>query len=154
MASQHIASPTCIYFCRFLSVILYLMFLFMIVIVLLSTLIAQVSHTYTKVLSTAEGVHLFYQCAYIAKLETRKSQFLILFLKMPHGRCWTCLEWLGTKIGCNCFAFVSWLFARLSLCLGTNDALYSFSAIVALIMYFANQITDNIYTRQTLDMLI
>ena len=109
----------------------------MIVIVLLNTLIAQVSDTYTKVLSTAESVHLFYQCAYIAKLEKRKSQFLILCLKMSRGRCWTCLKMLGRKIGCSFFAAVSWLFARLSLCLGTNETLYSLGAVVALIMYFA-----------------
>ena len=82
----------------------------MIVIVLLNTLIAQVSDTYTKVLSTAEGVHLFYQCAYIAKLEERKS--------------------LCIQLCCSCFASVSLLHDSLSQLCGTKDALYCWGANV------------------------
>ena len=54
---------------RALSVIIYLIFLFLVVIVLLNVLIAQVSDTYSKVLSTAEGVYLYRQCRYIVNLE-------------------------------------------------------------------------------------
>lgn len=72
--------------CRFLSIVLYLMFLFIVVIVLLNVLIAQMSDTYTKVLSTAEGVHLFDQCVYIAHLENQKLG----------------IDWCKRKLGCYC----------------------------------------------------
>lgn len=57
---------------RALSVILYLAFLFMVVIVLLNVLIAQVSDTYTKVLATAPEVYLSHQCWYMARIEEQR----------------------------------------------------------------------------------
>ena len=56
---------------RALSVIIYLVFLFLVVIVLLNVLIAQVSDTYSKVLSTAEGVYVYRRCRYITHLEAQ-----------------------------------------------------------------------------------
>jgi hypothetical protein len=57
-----------------LAVIWYLFFLFIVVIVLLNVLIAQVSDTYAKILDKAEGYKLFNQCLYIAKLEQLDSK--------------------------------------------------------------------------------
>ena len=57
---------------RAMSVIIYMVFLFIVVIVLLNVLIAQVSDTYGKVLSTAEGIYLYHQCRYIARLEAQQ----------------------------------------------------------------------------------
>lgn len=94
------------------------MFLFMVVIVLLSTLIAQVSDTYTKVLSTAEGVHLFYRCAYITMLEKRKSQCIEICWRMLLAKCTTCLKGMNEYLEshrCNCFTSVSLLYDSLSL---------------------------------------
>ena len=54
--------------------IFYLLFLFIVVIVLLNVLIAQVSDTYAKVLETAEGYKLFNQCLYIAQLERQNNK--------------------------------------------------------------------------------
>ena len=56
-----------------LSIIWYLLFLFIVVIVLLNVLIAQVSDTYAKVLEKAEGYKLFNQCLYIAQLEEQNN---------------------------------------------------------------------------------
>ena len=53
---------------RALSVILYLIFLFIVVVILLNVLIAQVSDTYSKVLSTVEGVYLYHRCQYTANV--------------------------------------------------------------------------------------
>ena len=103
---------THMHLCRLLSVVLYLMFLFMIIIVLLNTLIAQVSDTYTKVLSTAERVHLYYQCAYIAKVEKQKIQYIILCLKILC--CCASVSWLCVCPLCNVW--------------GTKDALYCVGA--------------------------
>ena len=122
LASFHIIH---MHLCRILSVVLYLMFLFMVVIVLLNTLIAQVSDTYTKVLKTAEDVHLFYQCAYIAKLEKQKIHFVNSSLKMLLAKCLACLKWLGCN--CPCFVSVS-LFNAMSciVLLGCLSCLYCF----------------------------
>ena len=59
---------------RALSVILYLTFMFIVVVVLLNVLIAQVSDTYSKVLSTAEGVYLYHRCRYIANVNKQSDR--------------------------------------------------------------------------------
>ena len=68
---------------RALSVIIYLLFLFIVVIVLLNVLIAQVSDTYSKVLSTAEGIYLYHQCRYIARLEAQQYYPGVLCYLLP-----------------------------------------------------------------------
>ena len=62
-------------FLRPFTIILYSVFLFIVVIILLNVLIAQMSDTYSKVLSTAEYVYLFYRCRYIARLEKHRKYF-------------------------------------------------------------------------------
>ena len=76
--------------CRPLTIILYVLFLFVTVVILLNVLIAQMSDTYTKVLSTAEGVYLYYRCRYIAKLENRRHRF-------KKRNCFRCLD----KLKCS-----------------------------------------------------
>ena len=61
---------------RALSVIFYLLFLFTVVLVLVNVLIAQMSDTYSKVLSTAEGVYLYHRCQFIARLESQRLKLL------------------------------------------------------------------------------
>ena len=80
---------------RALSVILYLAFLFMVVIVLLNVLIAQVSDTYTKVLATAPEVFLSHQCWYMARIEQQKYAACLpcIFPRM--------LRWCLNKIACS-----------------------------------------------------
>jgi hypothetical protein len=75
---------------RPLTIILYVLFLFVTVVILLNVLIAQMSDTYTKVLSTAEGVYLYYRCRYIAKLENRRHRF-------KKRNCFRCLD----KLKCS-----------------------------------------------------
>ena len=71
---------------RALSVIIYLVFLFLVVIVLLNVLIAQVSDTYSKVLFTAEGVYLYRRCCYIIRLE-KQLRGVILRIDSSQRRC-------------------------------------------------------------------
>ena len=77
---------------RALSVILYLAFLFVVVIILLNVLIAQMSDTYAKVRTVARDVFLLYQCYYLAKIENQKLAncllyfFRHLFLNNCHDR--------------------------------------------------------------------
>ena len=77
----------------------------MVVIVLLNVLIAQVSDTYSKVLSTAEGVYLYRQCRYITSLEgqmrtgvSRKCLHNPLLRKPGWGYVFGCLMFLDIYI--------------------------------------------------------
>ena len=81
-----LSSLTVDYFshCSILSIIIYLLFLFIIVTILLNVLIAQVSDTYAKVLEKAEGHKLFKQCLYVARLEKRKYAKCVLKIPCFH----------------------------------------------------------------------
>ena len=92
-------------FLRPFTIILYSVFLFIVVIILLNVLIAQMSDTYSKVLSTAEGVYLFYRCRYIARLEKHRKYFdrnrCCIWLGQSRIKC--LLERLWKYVGKNCF---------------------------------------------------
>ena len=78
---------------------MYLVFLFLAVIVLLNVLIAQVSDTYSKVLSTAEGVYLYRRCRYITSLEGQLRIGLSWHHRIPGVRKRGC----GYVVGCLVF---------------------------------------------------
>ena len=60
------------FYCRALSVVLYLAFLFVVVIILLNVLIAQMTDTYSRASAMAEAVFLRSQCWYLAKLQDQR----------------------------------------------------------------------------------
>ena len=93
---------------RALSVIIYLVFLFLVVIVLLNVLIAQVSDTYSKVLSTAEGVYLYRRCRYAINLDKQidgaKSLIKSAVYRWGPGIILCCLP-------CACLLFLDYVIA-------------------------------------------
>ena len=76
--------------CRPLTVMLYLLFLFLVVIILLNVLIAQVSETYAAVQSTARASFLFHRSRFITRCEESTALWFLL---------WT-FRW--RKIGSSC----------------------------------------------------
>ena len=80
---------------------LYLAFLFMVVIVLLNVLIAQVSDTYTKVLATAPEVYLSHQSWYMARIEQQKYGACLPCL-LPRILKW-CIRRIAPSVSCTHF---------------------------------------------------
>ena len=64
---------------RPLTIILYLLFLFLVVIILLNVLIAQVSETYTAVQSTARATFLFHRSRFITRCEESTALWFLLW---------------------------------------------------------------------------
>ena len=90
---------------RALSVIFYLVFLFLVVIVLLNVLIAQVSDTYSKVLSTAEGVYLYRRFRYAINLDKQ--------IEGANSRTDSAMRHCGPRIILYCLPCVCLLFLDL-----------------------------------------
>ena len=64
---------------RPLTIILYLLFLFLVVIILLNVLIAQVSATYTAVQSTTRASFLFHRSRFITRCEESTALWFLLW---------------------------------------------------------------------------
>ena len=79
---------------RPLTVILYLIFLFLVVIILLNVLIAQVSATYTAVQSTTRASLLFHRSRFITRCEESTALWFLLWTfrwkKIVYSYCFHC----------------------------------------------------------------
>jgi hypothetical protein len=68
---------------RPMTILLYLVFLFVVTVILLNVLIAQVSDTYSKVQAAAEGVYLFYRWKIVLRLEQQNQRLKLSSQYLP-----------------------------------------------------------------------